>query len=807
MKRIFVLTWMVLAMVAEVAAQHDFRIRSYGQTDALKTRGTTCVAQVNGFIWVGTSTGLHGFDGQYTSFYEIPDPDGRGAFYTRVTSILQAEDGTMWVGTRQGIYIFEMERERLKAFTMPGLPKNFCVNYMQFDEKGDLWVLGEKGVYVLNLKERKVSTVGTGIVTPTCLYISKKGTIWMAGDDGNMYRYEPSNRRFFSYSVEPQGMEDFNDIIAITELADGTLALTSGGSGACLFSPDDYSTSPLLNKDDKGLPITGYTAISPDGENLWIGSEHGIIICNTKTRAVSSIRQRFNSNNTLTDNCVRCLYKDAEGGVWVGTYFGGMNRISLAKNNFSSYMPIDGQEVINVVREVCGDNHGHLWVGTEDGGLYLFDREKGILHLADVAYGSAPTPYNVQSLMVVGDDLWAGTLIGGVYIIDTQTLRLKKHYTVTNNTALGGSLGATSLCQQKGTIFVASPYGVYLFNPKEETFEPIPELDGFFISHLYADRHGKVWATTYNNGLWKIEQKNGKWVGQKTRFHYSGTCSVMEDSRGYLWVGTDKCGVSRYDDKSGKTYTLDISERLRKQAVTNIVEDADHRLWFSTFDGLYAYNLERGVMNHFTTANGLPSDFLNYSSGYRDKDGTIYIGTYKGLTSFNPSSFILPRDRLNPYFLYLYVNGVRVRPGDPDGILPHTLYLMKEIKLPYEKNTLTLHYAAPTYRPGTVVWYRYRFNPTEPWVVSDSPAPLQLNNLAPGKYEISLQASFNPDIWEGGTAVLNVEIAPPGYLSPWAIVGYIMGIVIIVGTIMIMFNRVENKNIRLQNQNTAPSAN
>ena len=63
--------WACVAM-----AQEEYHIKVFGLTDELKVRGQTCMAQINGFLWVGTSSGMYVFDGQYAAFYQVPDEDG-----------------------------------------------------------------------------------------------------------------------------------------------------------------------------------------------------------------------------------------------------------------------------------------------------------------------------------------------------------------------------------------------------------------------------------------------------------------------------------------------------------------------------------------------------------------------------------------------------------------------------------------------------------------------------------------------------------------------------------------------------------
>jgi hypothetical protein len=188
---------------------------------------------------------------------------------------------------------------------------------------------------------------------------------------------------------------------------------------------------------------------------------------------------------------------------------------------------------------------------------------------------------------------------------------------------------------------------------------------------------------------------------------------------------------------------------------------------------------------------------MNYSASFLDREGNVYVGTYKGLVSFNPSTFVLSRERLKPYFLDLEVNGMHIMPGDSTGILKQTLFMTKELSLTRAQNTFTLTYAVPKYSNSEVIWYRYRLNPDEPWVVTDQTRSLHLTNLSTGTYRITLQASYNPDIWEGEPAVLIVTVASPGWLSTGAILSYVASIIFIVVIVMSLIQRGKKSDRKL----------
>ena len=420
-----ILSVLLLLVALTTQGQRAYHIKHFGETDELRVRGEVSIAQVNGFIFVGTSEGLRAFDGKHASLYRVPDNDRAGGFYGMITGVVQSADGVIWAGTHRGFYTFDIEHERLVPYRVEGLPENPSVSHMKFDAYNRLWVVVNGKPYRIDPERRRAYCIDENLSRVRYLMLSREGTVWMGDVEGLLYRYDEPNNRVRAYTVKPEGAKEFRRIAAITEMQDGSLAVTSETDGVCLFSVKDFSSRLLFDKDE-GKPLLAHTAITPDGTNLWVGTERGIVICNVKTGALSALRQSDTAFHTLTDNAVYTLFLDQEMGVWAGTYFGGLHRISLLPSNFTISLPeVEG---VDVVREMVQDSQGRIWVGTEDGGLYEFDEETLRLRPVKVDWGSEPEPYNVQSLLLVDDELWLSTATSGIYMLNLEKMRLRQRH-------------------------------------------------------------------------------------------------------------------------------------------------------------------------------------------------------------------------------------------------------------------------------------------------------------------------------------------------------------------------------------------
>ena len=70
-----------------------------------------------------------------------------------------------------------------------------------------------------------------------------------------------------------------------------------------------------------------------------------------------NLKKKFLDPYSLSDNAVYTLHKDNEGGIWAGTYFGGINYYPKQYFSFQKFFPDYSENSISgsAVREICED--------------------------------------------------------------------------------------------------------------------------------------------------------------------------------------------------------------------------------------------------------------------------------------------------------------------------------------------------------------------------------------------------------------------------------------------------------------------
>ena len=105
---------------------------------------------------------------------------------------------------------------------------------------------------------------------------------------------------------------------------------------------------------------------------------------------------------------------------------------------------------------------------------------------------------------------------------------------------------------------------------------------------------------------------------------HSTIYSLLQDSRGYLWIGSDGGGVSKFDGNKFTNYNR--KNGLIGNTVRDIFEDKNKNIWFGTLSGISCYNGFEVVS--YDTTDGLSSNAIFCLN--QDNNNNILIGTAQG---------------------------------------------------------------------------------------------------------------------------------------------------------------------------------
>lgn len=100
---------------------------------------------------------------------------------------------------------------------------------------------------------------------------------------------------------------------------------------------------------------------------------------------------------------------------------------------------------------------------------------------------------------------------------------------------------------------------------------------------------------------------------------------MLEDSRGFLWIGTEGGGLAQFDGKEFRVYTT--NDGLADNTVRCMFQDSDENLWFGTNgQGLCKFDGQR--FTTYSTADGLSNNYIRCIT--QSADGDLWLGTFGG---------------------------------------------------------------------------------------------------------------------------------------------------------------------------------
>lgn len=800
---------LLLCITSHVQGQ-GYYFRHYQVENGLSNNTVFCSLQDSkGFMWFGTKDGVNRFDGISFKVFR-PDPsDPHSLGNNFVYSLLEDHRGVLWAGTREGLYRYDAPTESFRFIKHTGWSD---VRDMAADKKGNLWFIVGLKLYRYDEQRDSLPELinnDSSVITSIC--ITPDDYLWASTVEGRLQRYDAARHQFSaSYDVFNQSAPTASRWIDdIYDTRKGYILIATSNQGIKRFDIVRHEYQDILTYNADHTEVYGRDFAHYGGDEYWIATESGIFIYNLRDGTCTNLRKKYNDPYSISDNAVYSLCKDREGGIWAGTYFGGVNYYPHQYTSFQKYFPDNTPHTLggNAVREVCEDQYGHLWIGTEDGGLNKLEQATGkITRYLPTGERSGISYYNIHGILAVGNELWIGTFEHGLDVMDIRSGKVIRHYAGGGGTtSFRGNFILTLYQTRAGEILAGTPLGLFKYDKKGDHFTTVPEVPGnLFIYSILEDRQGTIWATTIGSGVFYYHPATGERgqllqePGNPNSLPVNIVNSVFEDSKYQLWFSTEGGGLCRYSPTTKRFKRYTTQNGLPSDFVFKVLEDGQQHLWVSTSRGLICFNPATESMKVYTKANGLLSDQFNYNSGYKDKKGRMYFGSVKGLISFNPDEFTQ-----NSFVPPIYITGFQVNNKElsvrsKGAELKTSILQTTALTLPHTTSTFSIDFAALSYTAPEMTEYAYKMEGLDKdWTYLQANRKVYFTGLAPGTYQFRVKAANGSGFWNSRELSLQIRILPPFWASQWAYALYALLLVITVLYIIRSYHqRTEEKNKR-----------
>ena len=700
----------------------------------------------DGYIWIGTASGLFRFDG--SRFEPWSSPDGKKLPSNSIYGLLGARDGSLWIGMTGGLAHFVDRR----LIVYPDFHDD--VAGLLEDPSGNIWFTRSEagGALRTPLCQALPTRIhcldqSDGFTGKSCcsyrLAQDTEGYLWVQ-TEGPLLRWKPGH--FESYLPKEwsptKGIETVGGVIG---MSDGSVLVGVAHSGAFgglqKLSMGHWESVKVPGFD--GSKIGVLAAFRDNHAGIWLGTfNEGIYHIH------GNEFEKFGIQDGLSGDYVLGFYQDRENGIWVVTS-GGVDYFHPQKiTTFSKREGLPG----DIVDAVTAGRDNAVWFGSgglnvlKNGHIHRVRRdpgEPGFLAIFEDSFGRVWCGINndlyrydggkfqrVQhksgdsTRFIVGitedsaHDIWAEVSGGNHELIHIHGLQVVDAYpeaVIPSARALAaGPNGELWLGLRNGDL-------ARFHDGHTEVF-PSPGGPKSYVYQVLVNPDGTVFATT-SAGLVGWKDGVSRLLSSKNGLPCDAVIGAEWDDQGSLWLYTG-CGVARIDkEKMNRWWRDDTS------IVASMLLDA--------FDG--------------AEAGGTP----NFNPMARTPDGRLWIANRHMLEVLDPSH-LTQNDIVPPVQIEKVV--VDRKPYEPND----------RLVFPARLRDLEIDYAALSFVNPQKVRFRYRLEGRDrAWQEAGVRRQAFYTDLPPGSYRFRVIASNNDGVWNESGAQLAFTIPPAFTQSIW----------------------------------------
>ncbi|MBA4283750.1 MAG: hybrid sensor histidine kinase/response regulator [Candidatus Puniceispirillum sp.] len=802
MQRFFKIgTLICLLFLSTTIFSQEYYFKHYKVENGMSNNSVLASIQdKDGFLWFGTKDGLNRFDGyHFKTFRSGANP--KTSLGINYVQSLHEFKNYIWVGTDKGLYSYD---KKLEKFTFLNEAINNRINDIENDLKNNLWFISIGTLVKYNVDTKETTMFdGRNSFYATSISCDKNGTIWVSSYD-DLYRYSEATQSFDKIKVQlPNNTFSISVIYALDA---NSILIGTRDHGVYKYDIRTKKTSPFINGAEKPIFVRQFK--KNNRNELWIASESGVSIYDLKNKTIKNLRKSPSDPYAISDNAAYCITIDKENGVWIGTYFGGVNYHQKQYDQFKKYFPRKSENAIvgSAVREIHKDNNGNLWIGTEDAGINKFNLQtKKFVNFQPNGTKSGLSFYNIHAVLPQGNKIWIGTFEHGLDIMDASTGKVIKHYDQ-NNSNLNSDFIVTFYETPEKKLYVVTSFGIYSYDSTNDSFKICDNFSE--ITHytcMFKDKNGNLWAGSYRDGLFYYNPKTKEKVVYKHDFKNDKSISndfitsIFQDQQNNLWIATEN-GLNLFDTRKKEFRKYTTKDGFPSNVIYSILQDEKQNLCITTSKGLVKFNYKTKSVKIFTTANGLLSDQFNYNSAFKDSNGDMYFGNLNGMISFNPKNFSSIKYNPPIFITGLQINNQDVVVNGEDSPLDESISYIKKITLKNHQSNFNIDFASLSYTAPELTQYWYKLDGiNDDWVYLNKNNKVFFTELPSGNYKFRVKSLSVNGIWSK-EAIIDITILPPFWASSYAFFCYFL---LIIGCLYWLLRRYHKMNVKENNRKIA----
>lgn len=726
-----------------------------------------------GFVWIATENGLNRFDGWKCVSYFHDEKDASSLAGNTVRKLLTDKEGRLWVGTNNGLQYYCPYKDAFHSVQFPESAHPGISDIIQL-HTGEIGVVTSGyGAFFINPETLETTyaewiTKLCNSLFMNCIYEDRSHNLWIAYVGNRLACISPESKTARTHILPDAPSPKVYDI---EEDTGGRLFISTHEHFLCKDGQhEELQTIGYGNRTS--VDVRGMIKCS--NGTLLVNSEScGLLYLDTLKMELQSVEKLPGHMSKQAKGKITAFIEDRNGNLWINSNQKGISIIPGTPFQFTffDFANLNPEGYTSVIYR---DKANDVWIGNTDGTLYRTDNEGNIKNSFRVPKPICSMLENSEGTCLLG------TRYGGILQFDRTTgkctsLSLFKDKTVSQmiegkNKVLYFALPGTGFaCHDLKTK--ESRLITYTTRLKTET-----QLGNDWIYALLCDSEGLIWighATGIN--CYDPEKKIFLKLPCDSILNERVCYALMEDNDGNIWIGTNN-SLYAYDKTTRLTRHYDREDGIPSNIICGLAGDSKGNIWCSTYKGLCRINRKDNRILNYFSGNGLTDTEYTTSVYYQDREGKAYFGGRYGVTCFLPDSVRTPYRLQRPVLTQLYLNnsqtGTKVL-SDKHSSSATALMDLSHLYFSSRDNNFSLEFSTLEFHDRTNIRFEYRLRELDSkWSTTDAGEnKVTYNYLPPEHYTLEVRACEN-EVYSP-VQRLSIDIAPPWYLSVWALIGYI----------------------------------
>ena len=580
------------------------------------SEATTVIQAPNGFIWVGSYSGLYRYDGR--EFVKI----GTDRRVSSIVSVFMDSKERLWVGTNDnGAAIYK--NGEFTFFSKENGMHSDAIRDFSEDDKGNVYIATTEGIAYVNSDNDFKILDNPQIKNEYVMELRRAGDkIYGCTMTGKFFCIEcvddiPRVSAFYSagdYDIDlncifPDPKNEYHVYIGTS---DSKLIYASMKDGFKVIETRDIS------------PLNAVNSINYASGNLWLCTDNGIGYIN------SANELKLLEDVPMT-NSVHHVIEDYEGNLWFTSTRQGLMKI--VANKFSDISGKAGLEQV-VVNSTCMKDD-MLYIGT-DTGLIILDKnyKKTENELTKYLEGCRIRSIKKDSK----GNVWFCTFSEKALVCLKSDGSIVSYNS--DNTGLNSNRVRTCVELNSGLLAVSVSGGLHLLNDGkiEKTFDNSNGLNNIEILTICEMPDERVYLGSDGDGMYILERNgNVTHIGKDEGLPSEIIMRVKYDEKlGVYWIISSNSIAYIKDEKITTVSNFPYSNNF------DIFTDSMKNVWVFSSNGVYVTESEDMLANkenmryvHYDKNNGLPCVSTANSRSYLREDGMVFVSGSTGICSIN----------------------------------------------------------------------------------------------------------------------------------------------------------------------------